>query len=103
MKATKEQKKFASGFLCLLCLFAAGISSSTYAQISVTKVDPPSWWTKHTINPIRLLVRGTNLRGAHVTSLYPALRVSDVKVNDRGTYLFLDLEIGSSLYPGVYT
>src|SRR6185369_9789720 len=58
---------------------------------SVTKVDPPSWWVNHTINPVRLLVRGTNLRGAHVTSTYPDLRVSDVKVNDQGTYLFLDL------------
>ena len=100
MKATKEHKKFA---LILLCFFVAGISSSTYAQITVTKVDPPSWWLKHTINRIRLLVRGTNLRRAQVTSLYPALRVSNVKVNDRGTYLFLDLEIGASLYPGAYT
>jgi glycosidase len=37
-----------------------------------------------------------------VTSKYPDLRVSGIKVNDRGTYLFLDLDIGPSLHPGAY-
>ena len=27
----------------------------------VTKVEPPSWWPGHSINPVRLLVRGTSL------------------------------------------
>jgi len=67
---------------------------------SVTKVDPPSWWANHTINPVRLLVRGTNLKGARVSSENPALRISRVSVNDKGTYLFADLEIRSSLRPG---
>jgi len=77
--------------------------TSTPAQIpSVTKVDPPSWWTKHSINPVRLLVRGSNLRGAKVRSLNPELRVSEVSVNQRGTYLFLNVEIDPSLRPGRY-
>jgi neopullulanase len=47
-------------------------------------------------------VRGTNLRGARVTPLNPELRASVVLANDRGTYLFVDVEIGPSLRPGTY-
>ena len=60
---------------------------------SVLKVDPPSWWTGHTINPVRLLVRGRNLRGARVTTTRLDLKVDRLSVNDRGTYLFVDLNI----------
>ena len=66
----------------------------------VLKVDPPSWWASHTINPVRLLVRGNHLSGARVSSSNPALRPSRVSVNNRGTYLFLDLEIDPSISNG---
>ena len=106
MTVTKRHKKhkwFFSRLLCFLCLFVTCFCSSTYAQPpSVTKVDPPSWWANHTINPVRLLVRGANLRGARVTSSNPELRVSRVSVNEKGTYLFADVEIGPSLSPGKY-
>ena len=69
---------------------------------SVTKVDPPSWWANHTINPVRLLVRGTNLLRATVTPLNSEVRVSRVSANEKGTYLFVDVEISPSLRPGKY-
>jgi glycosidase len=79
------------------------VAASVLAQSpAVTKVDPPSWFAKHTINPVRLLVRGTNLRGAHVTSSNPELRVSGISINETGTYLFADVEISPSLRPGTY-
>src|SRR5689334_24857018 len=101
MTATKKHKRFSVSLLCFLCFFVAGFC---YAQSpTVTKVDPPSWWARHSINPVRLLVRGTNLRSARVTSTNPELRVSDVSANERGTYLFVNVEIGSSLRPGTYS
>ena len=30
----------------------------------IEKVDPPDWWASHSINPVRLLIRGRNLAGA---------------------------------------
>ena len=84
-----------SAVLWLLC--AACVSAQT-----VTKVDPPSWWANHSINPVRLLVRGTNLSGARVNSANPALRVSNISVNEKGTYLFADVRIGESTRPGEY-
>ena len=76
---------------------------STLAQApSITKVDPPSWWARHTINPVRLLVRGSNLSGAKVRSYNPGLRVSEVSVNEKGSYLFATVEISPSLPAGKY-
>jgi glycosidase len=77
---------------------------SAFAQTppSITKVDPPSWWANHSINPVRLLVRGKNLSGARISSSNPALRVSKFSVNDKGTYLFVDVDIDSAARPGEY-
>jgi glycosidase len=90
---------FAASYLCLLCFFVAGFSQTP----AVTKVDPPSWWSSHTINPVRLLVRGENLRGASVSFSTAALRASRVSVNDKGTYLFVDLNISPTVRPGKYS
>ena len=68
----------------------------------VTKVEPPSWWANHTINPVRLLVRGTNLSHARVRATRPQTSVSDVRVNRNGTYLFVDVRIDPSAMPGDY-
>src|SRR3712207_7854741 len=35
----------------------------------VLKVEPPNWWAGHSINPVRLLIRGTNLNGARVEAV----------------------------------
>ena len=103
MTAIKRHKKHKWFFPFLLCCLGLFVAGSTYAQSpTVTKVDPFSWWAKHTINPVRLLVRGANLRGARVRPLNPELRVSGVSVNEKGTYLFADVEISPSLRPGKY-
>lgn len=68
----------------------------------VTKVEPPSWWANHTINPVRLLIRGTNLTGARVQATRPQTLVSAVRVNPNGTYLFVDVRIKPSAMPGDY-
>ncbi|HKE59862.1 MAG TPA: alpha-amylase family glycosyl hydrolase [Pyrinomonadaceae bacterium] len=68
----------------------------------VTKVDPPSWWANHSLNPVRLLVRGRNLAQAKVASTTPGLTISDTRVNAAGTYLFVNVGVGSSVKPGVY-
>jgi neopullulanase len=67
----------------------------------VQKVEPPSWWTGHSVNPVRLMVRGRNLGGAAVVA--PAgsgLVVGLTRVNAAGTYLFVDLGIDAHATPG---
>ena len=69
---------------------------------TVTKVEPPNWWARHSINPVRLLVRGKNLAGARVQSSKPGIRTSEVRVNPSGTYLFVSVTISPSAKPGLY-
>src|ERR1044072_6054660 len=62
----------------------------------VLKVDPPSWWAMSSVNPVRLMIRGRNLQGARV-QVSPGLRVvGPPKINERGTYLFVDVQLASA-------
>ncbi|MEP6741857.1 MAG: alpha-amylase family glycosyl hydrolase [bacterium] len=88
----------------ILCILATTIPVYAWPQSppEISKVEPPSWWAKHTINPVRLLVRGRNLAGARVRSASPAIRVSNVFVNKNATYLFLSISISPAARPGAY-
>ena len=87
----------------LVSLFTLTISFTTLAQApSVTKVDPPSWWTRSSLTPIRLLIRGRNLKGALIKSPSTNLRILNVKVNANSTYIFADLHLSPNTKPGTY-
>src|SRR5258707_11695123 len=58
----------------------------------VLKVDPPSWWADHSINPVRLLIRGASLGDARAAGA-EGLRVGATKVNAAGHYQFADVQI----------
>lgn len=88
--------------LLLATLLVAVISAARAQAPEVSKVEPPSWWAGSSINPVRLLIRGQNLNGARVTTANAALRVSSVKVNPAGTYLFVDVAIVRRAKPGKY-
>src|ERR1051325_7243675 len=58
----------------------------------ILKIDPPSWWTRSTVNPVRLMIHGRNLQNARVD--IQGLRiVNQPKINERGTYIFVDVSI----------
>ncbi len=93
----------------LLVLLGAG-HSVTFSQPptpasdapSIIKVEPPTWWARHTINPVRLLVRGSNLLGARVQATKAGVQTSGVVVNQGGTYLFVNVSINPNALPGSY-
>ena len=67
----------------------------------ILKVDPPSWWTRSTVNPVRVMIRGRNLQGARVQAVGPGVRVVGVpKINERGTYIFVDVFIAPTAPAG---
>ncbi len=92
--------------LVSLCLTAATAVGSLAFPASegpvVTKVEPPFWWAQHSINPVRLLVRGRNLGGARVKSATSQLVISEVRINSRGTYLFCNVQIAPAVRAGNY-
>src|SRR5260370_2926612 len=96
----------ALGFIgASLFILLAGVACFDDPQASspsIIKVEPPSWWANHTINPVRLRIRGKNLTEARVRATRPQTIVSDVRINPRGTYLFVKLRISPSAQPGEY-
>jgi glycosidase len=70
---------------------------------SVAKVDPPGWWVGHTVNPVRLLLRGHGLAGARVTSATPGVTIGVPRVSASGTTLFVDVTLAPSARAGVRT
>ena len=67
---------------------------------TVSKVEPPNWWANSSVNPVRVLVRGTNLSGARFEC--GRLTCGNVKVNERGTYAFVDVAIPRDATAGSY-
>ena len=86
-----------------LVMEGAAVTNVNVGAPVVTKVEPPTWWANHTINPVRLLVRGQNLLGAQVLSSTPAIRPSNIRTNEAGTYLFVDLTITPNTRAGSYS
>lgn len=78
---TAVVRRLALWFCCL-----AAVAAPT-----VTKVDPPSWWTGHPTASVRLLIRGKGLRDADVKGAR-GLEVIQSRSNDDGTYLFVDVK-----------
>ncbi len=72
-----------------------------FAAPAITKVEPPNWWTDHSLNPVRLLIHGAGLKGATVLAA-PGLNADRISVNDAGTYLFVDIGIPRGTKPGEY-
>jgi glycosidase len=67
---------------------------------TVEKVEPPNWWSGHSINPVRVLVRGRNLGGARMQCV--RVTCGAPKVNAAGTYAFVDVTIPAGAAPGSY-
>lgn len=80
-------------------MLALEMARALAAAPEVTRIEPPSWWTGHSLNPVRLLLSGTNLTDAHVESP-TGFDATNLHVNDRGTYLFFDLHIPTNTAAG---
>ncbi|HEX8250301.1 MAG TPA: alpha-amylase family glycosyl hydrolase [Pyrinomonadaceae bacterium] len=90
-------------YLIFLLLTAFCSLPNLYAQApTVEKIEPPSWWTRMTINPVRVLVRGKNLKGANVFAPVASLRAYNIRVSDNGNYLFFDIKISPGARAGKY-
>jgi neopullulanase len=97
--------------LLLIIGISIGACLAIRAQAPVIeKVEPPSWWTNHTVNPLRVLVRGKNFKYVEqVKSTNPSLKVSNVKprqsaktLRQSDTYLFFDVTISPNAKAGKY-
>ncbi|MDQ3258331.1 MAG: alpha-amylase family glycosyl hydrolase, partial [Acidobacteriota bacterium] len=94
--------KILSRFLLVLSVFISA-SSFCIAQTApqVFKVEPPNWWPNHSINPVRVLIRGRNLTGVRVEAVGAGVQTGLTRVNAAGTYIFVDVMIDPRATPGM--
>ena len=94
------KRSFVHSFV--FCLLLCGAAFSQGVPV-MEKVEPPNWWEGHTINPVRVMVRGKNFKNAVVrTAKADPIGVSNIRVNERGDYIFFDLRIDKEAKPGKY-
>ncbi|HWF90201.1 MAG TPA: cyclomaltodextrinase N-terminal domain-containing protein, partial [Pyrinomonadaceae bacterium] len=94
-----KMKSYLFILICVICVNPR-LSTVVAAQTpEILKVDPPSWWTRSTLNPVRLMIHGRHLQNARVN--VQGLRVlSKPKITERGTYIFVDVFIAPNSQPG---
>jgi hypothetical protein len=83
----------------ILALFILSLAG---AAPKIDKVEPPNWWAPHTRSPIQILLTGTGLQGAAVSTTSKGLKVDVRSASPNGHYLFLQLDIAKSVTPGAY-
>jgi glycosidase len=89
-------------FACALVVCASVFARAQERAPLISKIEPPSWWANHSINAVRLLVRGRNLQGARVTATRPGTETFGESSNASGTYLFVSVRISPTARPGEY-
>jgi len=90
-----------------LCAIAAGLAFALSASAGdpvaeTVRVEPPSWWIGHSVNPVRLLITGKNLDHARV-EVPENFRVGNLCFSTNANYLLLDLHIPATATPGSVT
>lgn len=85
--------------LSLFCLFTLSAFSQS---ISISKVEPPNWWTGMKWNTVQLMLYGDNLDGITATTEQEGLQIKAVHTLPNANYAFIDIEISDGLAAGTY-
>lgn len=83
-------------------MLVIGLAGVCAGAQTVEKVEPPSWWTASTINPVRVLLTGTDLNNAKIVGGRGVLSASNIVSSANGHYMFFDLRIAPNARPGKY-
>ncbi len=86
--------------LAVLALAVALPLAAAGSVPRVAKVEPPNWWASHSLDPVRVLLRGENLHGARVQAVGAGIATGGVRVNAAGTYVFVDVSIDAGAAAG---
>jgi len=100
----KPAQTFLLKLLACLAVLFCGVSSVAAQTPEILKVEPPSWRIGSSLNPVRVFIRGRNLRGA-LAQVDGALLVdrigalTGVRVNDGKVKVTLPARSAAVLVP----
>jgi glycosidase len=81
-------------------LVIAVLSCSVAAQPSISKVEPPNWWTGF-VSPVMVLLYGENLNDAKFSVSFPGVKIEKIQLQRDGKHAFVWLGIAKSAKPGM--
>ncbi|MDT8413511.1 MAG: glycoside hydrolase family 13 protein [Vicingaceae bacterium] len=82
------------------CLLFFSILTISAQNISLKKVEPPTWWVGMASSNLQLLVYGENISLTKPVIDYEGVTVSSVSTVQSPNYLFINLEISKTAKPG---
>ena len=100
--------------VCLVVALALAVLASSAAQTaatagvartaeavrpSISKVEPPNWWTNFSPS-LMVLLYGDHLNGANISVKYPGVTVDKVQTEPDGLHAFVWLKLDSTAKPG---
>ncbi len=91
-------------YRALAILLSLGWACTTIASAPplINRVEPPNWWVSHSWHSLQVLLTGTDLTNATVTTTSPGFQISTRFASDNGHYLFVYVDIGREVVPGTY-
>jgi len=82
-----------------IILLIAAFSTVVSAQ-KIDRIEPPSWFTGMKETALQLMVYGEEIGSFDVTADYPGVKITILVKTENPNYLFINLDISSSVVPG---
>jgi glycosidase len=74
------------------------LTLNIFAQhFSISRVEPPNWWTGMKYDTVEVMLYGKNLKDAEIYPAHSGAKVIGIHNAESPNYLFIDLEIDNSL------
>jgi len=84
--------------LPLIFLFGLFGNIAVSAQgFSISRVEPPNWWSGMKWNTVQLMIYGESLIDVNVSISHPDIKIINTYSVDNPNYLFIDVEIPNKL------
>ena len=87
-------------FFILLVVFPSTIFPQ---EVSLSRIEPPSWWTGFKQTDLQLMVYGKNIASSRISVDYPGFTIRKISKVTNPNYLFLDMTISPAARPGIAT
>jgi glycosidase len=89
----------ATSLIAFLCLVGArGVANA--ADVSIERMEPPSWWTGFKDTELQLMLYGQNIAAFEPIISHGGITISNILRTDNPNYIFIYLDIAADAAPG---
>ena len=86
----------------IIYILLVTLSFHSFCQTKTIQIEPMNWWIGMKNPTLQLVLKGDNIKGAHIKSTKPGLKIIKVHNADSQNYLFVDVYIDKTATAGSY-